>query len=274
MIGHGGERSPGGKGANQALAAALQGADVAFVGAVGSDADGQVALQSLREAGVDLVGTVVTPEHPTGLAIISLSEDGENTIVVLPGANQVVSAASATTVVAGMGLADILLVQGELAPLTTEGALRAAAARGLRVIFNVAPWAPFDRDVLAIADPLVLNEHEAALAARSLGLAEHLEGEQLARELSAGGLRSVVVTLGPAGAVVAQAGQAQAVPSPRVRAVDTTGAGDAFTGALAARLLLGDDLVRAATHAARVGAYAVQHPGAQPSYPDLHTALP
>lgn len=276
LIGRGGDRAAGGKGANQALAAALQGATVTFVGAVGDDPDAQTALAGLREAGVDLTWVSTAPGTPTGLAIITVSEDGENTIVVVPGANAHVSPERAREAVGTMGGGDLLLMQGEVPRETTEAAVRAAREAGRRVVLNVAPWMALDRDVLTAADPLVLNEHEAALAIAELGLIPEDEAPvSLARALCGAGTPSAVITLGAEGAVVATGPEAAtAVPSPRVTATDSTGAGDAFTGALAARLLEGDNLEPAVRHAVRVGAYAVQLPGAQPSYPSSSDTLP
>lgn len=274
VLGDGGGRAPGGKGANQALAAALQGAPVRFVGAVGDDPDAQTAVGSLREAGVDLDAVQVV-EGPTGLAIITVAEDGENTIVVVAGANAAVTPEQARREVDAMADGDVLLLQGELPRATTQAAARAAVAAGHRVVLNVAPWGALDADVLTTADPLVLNEHEAALAVAELGLRPaDDEPLALAQALVGAGTRSVVLTLGAAGAVVVDAQGAESVPSPRVDAVDTTGAGDAFTGALAARLLTGDDLLTSVRHAVRVGAYAVQRRGAQPSYPSQTADLP
>ncbi|WP_256841163.1 ribokinase [Ornithinimicrobium cryptoxanthini] len=290
LLGTGGARAAGGKGANQALAAALQGANVQFVGAVGDDADAELALAGMRAAGVDLDRVVTVSGAPTGLAIITVSQDGENTIVVIPGANAQVSAEQAVGAVERMGADDILLMQGELPLKSTEAAVRAAGAAGLRVVLNVAPWLALEHDVLTAADPLVLNEHEAQLAVAEFGLAPEGGGPMaMARALRMAGAPSVVITLGAEGAVVASAEPASQVsgsrapvsgarvtrlPSPRVTAVDSTGAGDAFTGALAARLLEGDDLQDAAAHAVRVGAYAVQRRGAQPSYPRAGQELP
>ena len=275
LIGPGGERSAGGKGANQALAAALQGADVTFVGAVGDDPDAELALAGMREAGVDLASVEVVPDTPTGLAIITVSDAGENTIVVIPGANASITGPTAVAAVGAMARDDILLMQGEVPRETTEAAVRAARDAGRRVVLNVAPWMALDHDVLIAADPLVLNEHEAALAAAELGLTpEDEDPASLASALRSARTASVVITLGAEGAVLSHGEGAERVPSPRVSAVDTTGAGDAFTGALAARLLSGDDLGSAVRHAVRVGAYAVRHPGAQASYPGAETALP
>lgn len=274
VLGTGGTRAAGGKGANQALAAALLGARVRFVGAVGDDADAQTALASLREAGVDLDAVAVAAGIPTGLAIITVSDDGENTIVVVPGANATVPPETAEAAVARMGEGDVLLLQGELPRETTQTAARAAASAGQRVVLNVAPWVSLAPDVLRLADPLVLNEHEARSALAELGIAAGQDSAADARALHAAGVTSVVVTTGAAGAVLATASGVEAVASPRVRAVDTTGAGDAFTGALAARLLAGADLAEAVDHAVRVGAFAVQHAGAQPSYPAAGQELP
>ncbi|GAA5165599.1 ribokinase [Ornithinimicrobium tianjinense] len=275
ILGQGGERAGGGKGANQALAAALQGAPVTFVGAVGQDGDADVALGALRTAGVDLSRVAAVADAPTGLAIITVSADGENTIVVISGANATVTPEQAEAAVAASGPDDVVLLQGELPRTTTEAAVRAAVAAGRRVVLNVAPWNALDRDVLTSADPLVLNEHEAAQAVEELGLeASGDGGTALAEALVTAGTPSVVVTLGAEGAAVVDASGTDTVPSRRVTAVDTTGAGDAFTGALAARLIAGDPLRAAVEHAVRVGAYAVQHHGAQPSYPGLEQELP
>lgn len=274
LIGSGGERAAGGKGANQALAAALQGADVRFVGAVGADADAELALAGLSEAGVDLDGIVTVSDAPTGLAIITVSQAAENTIVVIAGANARVDADVATAAVDDMSEGDILLMQGELPRETTEAAVRAAGAAGHRVVLNVAPWMTLGHDVLTACDPLVVNEHEAQLAITELGLESDNDPEAMARALLAAGVPSVVITLGAEGAVIAGADSVLRVPSPRVTAVDSTGAGDAFTGALVARFLEGDNLQDATGHAVRVGAYAVQHPGAQPSYPLIDQELP
>ena len=276
LIGRGGQRSAGGKGGNQALAAALQGGEVTFVGAVGDDPDAQLALAGLREAGVDLSAVETVPGTPTGLAIITVSEAGENTIVVVPGANATVAAPAAVVAVEALAADDILLMQGEIPRETTEAAVRAARGFGRRVVLNVAPWMPLDHDVLTAADPLVLNEHEAALAVAELGLTpDGDDPASAALALCRAGTPSAVITLGAEGAVVATgSAEVTRVPSPRVTAVDSTGAGDAFTGALAARLLAGDHLEAAVRHAVRVGAYAVQHSGAQPSYPTAGDRLP
>lgn len=274
VLGGGGQRSPGGKGANQALAARLQGADVRFVGAVGSDSDAEVALGRLRRAGVELSRVKVAADTPTGLAIITVADGGENTIVVVPGANAAVTPADAEAAVAELDADDIVLLQGELPRETTEAAIRRSAAGGIRVVLNLAPWGELDPDVLRTVEPLVVNEHEGRAVAAAVGAGAVEEPSELAKTLVSAGIRTMVLTLGGRGAVVADHSGAQITAAPTVPVVDTTGAGDAFTGGLVARLASGADLTAAASHAARVGAYAVRYPGAQPSYPSSEDELP
>lgn len=263
--------APGGKGANQALAARLLGADVTMVGAVGDDSNADVALQLLADAGVDLSKVKVAKESTTGLAVITVSDDGENTIVYIAGANALVSLDDATSALNDFEKEDILLLQGELTRETTEAAARAAMEKDIRVVLNVAPWGDLDRDVLLGANPLMLNEHEIRLAAKSLFDEDYsdLSEAELAEKLIEEGARSLVVTLGSRGSLVVTDEGTTEVEAQKVKAVDTTGAGDAFAGAVAARLAAGDDLVEATKVGNQVGAWVVRHHGAQPSYPSV-----
>ena len=274
LMGSGGTITPGGKGANQAVAAALQGASVRFVGAVGNDAYATPALRYLTKSGVDLTG-ISHVEDTTGLAVIAISADGENTIIVIPGANAWVDAGAVKQHTTDIAAADIVLLQGEI---PAEGFQAAVDAATHRVVINLAPVVPVDRDALLQADPLMANEHEAALVLQQLGreVAEEDSNnpEKLAADLLDAGFASVVLTLGAAGALVATPEGSELVPSPKVTAVDTTGAGDAFAGALVARLDAGDSLLDAAHHAVRVAAYAVTGRGAQDSYPTKDDQLP
>ncbi|WP_419706971.1 ribokinase [Promicromonospora sp. NFX87] len=269
----------GGKGANQAVAAARLGAEVAFVGAVGDDSFAGPATAGLRAAGVDL-SALATVAGPTGIALVTVSADGENSIVVISGANAAVAADTVSAHAAAVAGADVVVLQGEIPRAATETAAR--LARG-RVVLNLAPVIELSADVVRLADPLVVNEHEARLALSLVGGPDVPDDDHAAaaRALTSAGVTSVVITLGSAGAVVATRsgsteGDAEvaAVPSPKVSAVDTTGAGDAFVGALASRLAAGDELLDAARLAARVGAYAVTGVGAQSSYPSSTDALP
>ncbi|GHD05941.1 ribokinase [Zhihengliuella salsuginis] len=267
--------SPGGKGANQALAARLAGAETEFVGAVGRDPHAEVALGMLAEAGVDL-SRVRRVDEPTGIALISIDAAGENSIAVVPGANATVTA----DVVGGLGeVRGVVVLQGEI----PAAAVERAAAAAERVVLNLAPVIAVDPDVIRAADPLVVNEHEAALVLEQFGSDAPEAPEDAARALLGHGVRSVVITLGAAGSLVAEhmtttanddGARLSTVAAVRADAVDTTGAGDAYTGALAARLAAGDELVAAAGFAARFSAASVAKPGAQASYPRTLDELP
>lgn len=245
--GSGLDRYAGGKGANQAMAAARAGsAEVAMVGRVGADEGGALYRERLARAGVDVSGVAVDGSEPTGHALIVVDERGENTIVVVPGANGRVGRADLAPL-QGCGPGDVVLLQLEIPLPVVSAAVRLAHEHGARVVVNAAPFAALPPDVVALADPLVANEHEAASLADSGGVPA-----------------SLLVTFGAHGASwdgVEHA--AHTVPTHRVR--DTTGAGDAFCGALAAALADGASRAEAMEVALAAGAEAVQHHGAQPS---------
>ena len=278
LLGTGAVITAGGKGANQAVAAANLGAQVSMVGAVGRDANAQPALEYIKRAGVDLQ-FVHEVEAPTGLALITVSEDAENTIVVVPGANSTVDeqqVRKAKSVIAG---ADIVVLQGEIPASGFVEAVRLATGR---VMVNLAPVIDVPTDVLLHADPLVANEHEAGLILGLYGVdvtaaasnAAASSEEDMAVALREVGFANVVITRGSRGAVVATAHGVTPILPATVTAVDSTGAGDAFVGALAAELVQGSSLVSAAQHAARVGAFAATRQGAQTSYPTPADELP
>jgi ribokinase len=254
---------PGGKGANQALAAARAGADVRLIGAVGSDDLARVALGELEAGGVDLRG-VARKEGATGLAIIIVDESGENSIVVAPGANSQVTADLAAEI--AFGPADTLLIQLEVPFAEGCKVARRAYDAGARVVLSVAPFRPLSADDVAPASILVMNEHEAADFAGHLGLktgSDEANVAALGRQLG----KSVIATLGAEGAVAARDGRIVRVPALRVTPVDTTGAGDTFAGVLAAFLDEGADLAKAMALAAVAGSLATTKHGAQPSFP-------
>lgn len=273
LLGTGALITAGGKGANQAVAAANLGAQVSMVGAVGHDSNAQPALQYLRRAGVDLQ-CVEEVEAPTGLALITVSEDAENTIVVVPGANATVDEQQVSKAKSQIAGADIVLLQGEIPASGFAAAVRVATGK---VMVNLAPVIDVPTDVLLQADPLVANEHEAGLILGLYGVDVATVGqreEDMALALREVGFRTVVITRGARGAVVATAeGLTPIRPAP-VTAVDSTGAGDAFVGALAAQLAQGSSLIDASQYAARVGAFAATRQGAQSSYPTPADALP
>ncbi|MER5177108.1 ribokinase [Streptomyces sp. NPDC002896] len=255
---------PGGKGANQAVAAARLGARTALLARVGDDAHGRLLLDSQRAAGVDTVG-VLTGGAPTGVALITVDPSGDNSIVVSPGANARLTPEDVRAAKALLASARVVSAQLEI-PLETVAEVVRGLADGSRFVLNPSPPAPLPAEVLAACDPLVVNEHEARVI---LGGSAGDAPEEWADGLLALGPRSVVITLGAEGALVADGASAVRVPSVNVAAVDTTGAGDAFTAALAWRLGLGEDLPTAAAFAVRVGAAAVTKEGAQASFPSL-----
>ena len=270
LLGSGGEVSAGGKGANQAVAAANLGAQVCMVGAVGTDAYAEEALKYLRTSGVEL-SDVSAVDGPTGLAVITVDSSGENTIVVVSGANAQVDGGFVDARRGAVEGAEVVVVQGEIPASGFSAAVQLATGR---VVVNLAPVVDVPREALLRADPLMANEHEAGLVLQQLGLDGAGTPEELARRLLDAGFASVVLTLGSAGALVASGGELTHIESPNVDAVDTVGAGDAFAGAFCHRLLAGHSMVDAARFACRVGAFSVTRPGAQPSYPSATDTLP
>ncbi|AXG76577.1 ribokinase [Streptomyces paludis] len=260
---------PGGKGANQTVAAARLGARTALLARVGDDAHGRLLLDSQRAAGVDTTG-VLSGGAPTGVAVITVDPSGDNSIVVSPGANARLSPADVAAAADRIRAARVVSVQLEI-PLETVAEVVRTLAPGTRLVLNPSPPVELPAEILAACDPLILNEHEVRVVlgrtAEAPGAREDDGPEEWARALLALGPRSVVITLGERGALVADAGATELVESVRVRAVDTTGAGDAFTAALAWRLSAGEAPADAARYAARVGAAAVTKEGAQASFP-------
>src|SRR5829696_7405579 len=247
----------GGKGANQAAAAALLGAGVTFLGRVGDDGFGEPLVRALAEEG---------PDSSTGTAFITVTPDGENAITVAPGANRRLTVEDVDAASGTIGEAKVLVVQMEIPPEVVRRAVEVASANETRALVNLAPPFEVPQALLEKLDPLVLNEHEAAFL-----LGERVEGVDgalsAASELSDLGPRSVVVTVGEDGAVFANGTSAEHLTAPRVEVVDTTGAGDAFVGALAARLADDAPLEDAVAYAVRAGAAAVTKEGAQGALP-------
>jgi ribokinase len=235
------QRLPGGKGANQAVAAARAGAAVVMVGCVGDDADGAGYVDRLTGEGIDTDGVRRVAGVPTGTALVVVDETGENTIVVAPGANATVTEDDVRVVDLGPG--DVVLLQLEVPLDVVAAGARQAITAGARIVLNVAPFAELPPAVLGAADPVVANEHEAAL----LGTAP----------------ASLVVTRGERGARWVRASATVDVAAPAVDAVDTTGAGDVFAGTLAAALAAGADDTAAMEVAVGAAAAAVTRPGAQ-----------
>lgn len=264
-------QQPGGKGANQAVAAARLRGDVCLVACVGDDPDGAQLIRELRSQGVDTAHVEIISRGRTGLALVSVYANGENSITVVPGTNFSLTGdrvqRTITRIVAETGAA-IMVTQAEVLPEIIATAVTAAEAAGARAIVNLAPFQPVADELLAACDPLVVNEAEASglvgWTVRGAAGAERAVRELRHRT------RSVVVTVGAEGAYWADAAGEGHIPAPRgVPVVDTTGAGDAFVGALAVRLAGGATVQEAVAVGVQAGTFAVRSPGAQSSYPTL-----
>ena len=256
---------PGGKGANQAVAAARSGADTVLIGRLGDDAFGRELQAFLAVQRVDL-RHVVTAQAETGTAIITVC-DGDNTIVVVPGANGAVDAADVGAPVLAGG--DVLVSQLEIPAPAISAFFRRGRAAGARTILNPAPAIAAGRDLLVLADIVVLNETELGFfTASDVGADASLDQvAALARELQRDKDQIVCVTLGRRGAIVLVDGDLIAIPGRVVTAVDTTGAGDCFVGALAALLAAGAGIREALEYANVAASFCVQRMGAGPSMP-------
>lgn len=256
-------RIPGGKGANQAVAAARLGRRVAMVGRVGDDEGGTILRAALDADGVDTRSLVTTDGTPNGVALISVDADGDNAIVVSPGANGRVVPDDVVRADAAITRATVVLLQLEI---PVEAVTAAAQAATGTVILNPAPapTEPLPDDLLGAVDVLVPNQTELATLAGHDGTVDATIATDLARRLAA---PIVVVTLGAAGALVVTDDLVEHVEAPVVDPVDTTAAGDSFCGAMADGLVRGLDIVDAVRWAVRVGAATTLRPGAQPSLP-------
>ncbi|WP_411732638.1 ribokinase [Paeniglutamicibacter sp.] len=268
--------NPGGKSANQAVAAGKLGGNVSLVGAVGRDANGTMLLESCAAANVDVSRVRRAEGVETGVAVVTVDAHGENSIVISAGANGTLSPGDVEAAAAAFEGAAVLCLCLEVGLETVEAAARAGADAGATVLLNLSPYAPIPASLARLSNVLLVNAHEAS---------QFLDGEQIPEpdaetsawepvleHLVARGLQSAVVTLGAQGSVVLDSTAADArivrIAPTRVDAVDTTGAGDAFTGGVAARLAAGDDLADAAAFASVGAALAATKKGTQAAYPD------
>lgn len=255
---------PGGKGANQALAARRAGADVVMVGAVGRDGFAGPALSVLSAGGVD-VSRVASVDAPTGAAFIAVDGEGQNQIVVAAGANAAVRAAALDGLAASPR--DILLLQWEVAESEILAAARWARGREMRVMLNRAPAGPISAELATLLDVVIVNEHEVLALAAGFGFADQ-DADTVAAALSERHGLAVAVTLGAEGAICWADGIRHESPAYPVEVVDTTAAGDTFCGALAAALDRRRGLETAVEFAAAAGSLACTRFGAQSSIPD------
>jgi len=258
----------GGKGANQAVAAARLGAEVAFVAKVGSDMFGEEAIAGYRKEGIDTEFVFRDPENPTGVALILVDQKGENLISVASGANHALSPEDVQKAAERIRAADVVVLQLEIPMETVAFAARFAAEAGVAVILDPAPApaGPLAPELLQQVTFLKPNETEAERLT-GIPVRDEASALQAAERLLACGARNAIVTLGPKGAVWADGQRSGFVPVIQVEALDSTAAGDAFSGALACAVARGLGLDESVRYAVLVGAISVTRLGAQPSLP-------
>ncbi|HEX2907933.1 MAG TPA: ribokinase [Phototrophicaceae bacterium] len=254
---------PGGKGSNQAVAAARPGAEVTFIGRIGQDLFGDMALNMWEQEGINTRFVVRDPDRATGVAPIFVDDTGENSIVVVLGANLNIKSADIDAAAAVIAQADVLLIQLEINPDMVAYALKTAKASGIRTILNPAPATQLPAEVITLADFITPNETELEVLSRQTGQSI----EAAARSLFTADNQTVVVTLGAKGARYIRSNTSEFVPTYPVKVVDTTGAGDAFNGGLAVALAEGQDLAAAVDFANATAALCVTRLGTAPSMP-------
>ncbi|WP_394779561.1 ribokinase [Undibacterium sp.] len=266
LSGHEFRQIPGGKGANQAVAAARQGADVAFIGRVGDDGFGQYSIRCLSEDGIDVSYLSAVPDIATGVAGIIVTDAGDNSIVLAAGANAALSAENVEAAQSAISAAQLLVCQLETPLSTVTRAIQLAGEHGVKVILNPAPVQALADELLQQVDYLVINETEASqLSGIQVTGQEsaHLASEKLLQR----GVSAVLLTMGEQGLCITEPGKRQYIAAIKVDAVDTTAAGDTFVGAFAVGIGRGLDIYAASVEAQYAAALTVTKLGAQTSIP-------
>jgi ribokinase len=258
---------PGGKGANQAVGAARLGGQVTMVGKVGEDGFGSELRASMAADGINLNHVTVDPTVSTGIAMITVDQSGQNSIVVASGANMALTADDVARAWGQLAPVDVVVLQLEIPAACNLQAARLAKEMGARIILNPAPARPLSAELLQLVDVIVPNEKETSLLT-GLPVDSPAQVESAAEALLNMGMGSVVLTLGSRGALVLESsGEVSRLESHQVEVVDTTAAGDAFVAGLSVRLAEGASLAEAAVFGNGSGALAVSRMGAQPSLP-------
>lgn len=256
----------GGKGANQAVAAARLGGKVAMIGRVGDDAFGSQLRDGLAREGIDVAQVASVEATASGIALITVQEDGQNTIVIAPGANAALSVADIEAAADLIGQAAVLVLQLETPLETVMAAAKIAHEAGVKVVLNPAPAQPLPSELLSYVDVLMPNQSEAALLS-GMAVNDEDDAVKAAQHLRSYGIDYVVVTLGDQGALLVGPEGKQRISAHQVKAVDATAAGDAFVAAFAVALAEGRDYATALAWGNAAGALAVTAAGAQPSLP-------
>lgn len=262
----------GGKGANQAVAAARSGGLVTFIARVGKDLFGEQAIAGFKQEGIDVGHVTTDSSAPSGVALIFVAKDGENSIAVASGANARLSPANVRKAAASIRSADMLVAQLETPLETIETAAGIAAKAGVRFILNPAPARALPDSLLGLVSILTPNETEAEILT-GIKVADQASGSEAAAALRARGVDTVMITLGSRGALLADAGGDRLIPGFKVKAVDTTAAGDTFNGALAVALAEGMTSAEAVRFANAAAAISVTRSGAQASAPSRREIL-
>ncbi len=272
LIGHSIHIAPGGKGANQAVAAARLGAAVAMIGRVGEDPYGQMLLRTLDEAHIEAQHVITDPEAATGVALIAVDDLGQNNIIIVSGANMRLTGGDMEAAEDSIASADLLLLQLESPLPTVERAIAIAKAHRVGVVLNPAPARLLDPGLVAGVDYLVPNETEATVLSK-VEVVDLSTAEKATRVLRAQGAGAVIVTLGERGALVADSLGETHIPGFAVEVVDSTAAGDAFVAGMAVTLASGQPVREAVRFANAAGALATTKLGAQPSLPTYEQVL-
>ena len=261
----------GGKGANQAVAASLLGGDVTFICKVGNDNYGREMIEKFKKDGIDTQYVTTTDQAATGIAVITVDANGENTIVVASGANSLLTSEDIRNAEPAISHADVLLMQLEtpVEPLCT--AARIAHEKGKYVILNPAPApkAPLPSDLLRHIDLIIPNETEAT-SITGVEITDLQSAERAMKALKKMGAKDAMITLGEKGVLAYEDGKVKLFPAYKVQAIDTTAAGDTFCGALSVAICQGRGMKEAIAFANKAAAYSVQHEGAQCAMPHLN----
>jgi len=256
----------GGKGANQAVAAARLGGRVTLIANVGNDLFGQQAIAHFRNEGINTQFVTIDPIQPSGVALINVDKHGENSITVAPGANANLKVEKVEIGLNDATASSIILIQLEIPLATVEMAIRQSISKGHRVILNPAPAQKIKKEILKDLFLITPNESEAKLLT-GIKVTSQRSAAQAAEKLNKMGVANIIITLGVKGAYLHTPEVRQIIPAPKVKAVDSTGAGDCFNGALAVALSKELSLVKAVTFAAKAASISVTRKGAQSSMP-------
>ncbi|WP_423708940.1 ribokinase [Undibacterium sp. WLX3042] len=272
LLGHEFRQIPGGKGANQAVAAARQGADVSFIGAVGDDGFGDFSQQCLAKEGINIQHLARVAGVATGVAGILVEDNGSNSIVLAGGANATLSVDQIEAATSVIGAAQLLLCQLETPVDTVTRAIAIAHAQGVKVVLNPAPAQQLDSALLKQVDYLIVNETEASQLS-GISVSNQASAQQASERLLELGVGTVLLTMGGDGALITQAGSSEFIPAIKVDVVDTTAAGDTFVGAFAVGIANGLSVSDASREAQYTAALTVTKLGAQTSIPHRHEVL-